>query len=148
MPSLTGITSHHITCITGITEITEMTEITGNSKNINYSLTHSVTDNLNSRDASASKNSKRYLVSKYYWPPPAFLLAKLPNPRIQQQQREMDSRWTKLANFNCWLSKCSPPPALTENRCEKKKVFFLSGKGGYPPPLNGKSAKLFREIFS
>ena len=41
-----------------------------------------------------------------------------------------------------------PPPALTENQCEKKKVFFLSGKGGYPPPLNGKSAKLFREIFS
>ena len=42
-----------------------------------------------------------------------------------------------------------PPPALTENQSEKKKVFFLSGKGGYPPPpLNGKSAKLFREIFS
>ena len=40
------------------------------------------------------------------------------------------------------------PPALTENQSEKKKVFFLSGKGGYPPPLNGKSAKLFREIFS
>ena len=30
----------------------------------------------------------------------------------------------------------------------KKKVFFLSGKGGYPPPLNGKSAKLLREFFS
>ena len=28
-----------------------------------------------------------------------------------------------------------PPPLLTENQCEKKKVFFLSGKGGYPPPL-------------
>ena len=41
-----------------------------------------------------------------------------------------------------------PPPLLTENQSEKKKVFFLSGKGGYPPPLNGKSAKLFREIFS
>ena len=27
------------------------------------------------------------------------------------------------------------PPPLTENQCEKKKVFFLSGKGGYPPPL-------------
>ena len=39
-------------------------------------------------------------------------------------------------------------PLLTENQSEKKKVFFLSGKGGYPPPLNGKSAKLFREIFS
>ena len=26
-----------------------------------------------------------------------------------------------------------PPPLLTENQCEKKKVFFLSGKGGYPP---------------
>ena len=25
------------------------------------------------------------------------------------------------------------PPPLTENQCEKKKVFFLSGKGGYPP---------------
>ena len=41
-----------------------------------------------------------------------------------------------------------PPPLLTENQSEKKKVFFLSGKGGYPPPLNGKSPKLFREIFS
>ena len=41
-----------------------------------------------------------------------------------------------------------PSPLLTENQSEKKKVFFLSGKGGYPPPLNGKSAKLFREIFS
>ena len=41
------------------------------------------------------------------------------------------------------------PPLLTENQSEKKKVFFLSGKGGYPhPPLNGKSAMLFREIFS
>ena len=41
------------------------------------------------------------------------------------------------------------PPPLTENQSEKKKVFFLSGKGGYPhPPLNGKSAKLFREFFS
>ena len=27
-----------------------------------------------------------------------------------------------------------PPPALTENQSEKKKVFFLRGKGGYPPP--------------
>ena len=25
-----------------------------------------------------------------------------------------------------------PPTPLTENQCEKKKVFFLSGKGGYP----------------
>ena len=41
-----------------------------------------------------------------------------------------------------------PPLLLTENQSEKKKVFFLSGKGGYPPPLNGKSAKLFRENFS
>ena len=40
------------------------------------------------------------------------------------------------------------PPLLTENQSEKKKVFFLSGKGGTPPPLNGKSAKLFQEIFS
>ena len=23
----------------------------------------------------------------------------------------------------------------TENQCEKKKFFFLSGKGGTPPPL-------------
>ena len=31
------------------------------------------------------------------------------------------------------------PPPLTENQCEKKKVFFLSGKGGYPaPPLTDK----------
>ena len=28
-----------------------------------------------------------------------------------------------------------PPSPLTENQCEKKKVFFLIGKGGYPPPL-------------
>ena len=41
-----------------------------------------------------------------------------------------------------------PPPPLTENQSEKKKAFFLSGKGGYPPPLNGKSAKLFRDFFS
>ena len=26
------------------------------------------------------------------------------------------------------------PPPLTENQSEKKKVFFLSGKGGSPPP--------------
>ena len=32
----------------------------------------------------------------------------------------------------------SPPPLLTENHWGKKKVFFLSGIGGYPP-LNGKS---------
>ena len=30
------------------------------------------------------------------------------------------------------------PPPLTENQCEKKKDFFLNGKGGYPPPLTGK----------
>ena len=29
-----------------------------------------------------------------------------------------------------------PPPPLTENQCEKKKVFFLSGIGGYPPTLD------------
>ena len=29
----------------------------------------------------------------------------------------------------------TPPHPLTENQSEKKKVFFLSGKGGYPPPL-------------
>ena len=32
----------------------------------------------------------------------------------------------------------TPSPPLTENQSEKKKVFFLSGKGGYPPPLNGR----------
>ena len=42
---------------------------------------------------------KQYLVRKYYWPPPAFLLAKLPNPRIQQQRGVMDSRWTKLVQL-------------------------------------------------
>ena len=31
----------------------------------------------------------------------------------------------------------TPSPPLTENRCEKKKVFFLSGKKGGTPPLNG-----------
>ena len=30
------------------------------------------------------------------------------------------------------------PPPLTENQGEKKKVFFLGGKGGYPPPLTDK----------
>ena len=30
------------------------------------------------------------------------------------------------------------PPPLTENQCEKKKVFFLSGKGGYPPTVDKK----------
>ena len=29
----------------------------------------------------------------------------------------------------------TPTPPLTENQCEKKKVFFLSGIGGYPPTL-------------
>ena len=33
----------------------------------------------------------------------------------------------------------TPSPPLTENQSEKKKVFFLSGKGGYPPPLNGQN---------
>ena len=28
-----------------------------------------------------------------------------------------------------------PPPLLTENQCEKKKVFSLAEKGGPPPPL-------------
>ena len=33
-----------------------------------------------------------------------------------------------------------PPTPLTENQCEKKKDFFLSGIGGYPlPPLNGQN---------
>ena len=31
------------------------------------------------------------------------------------------------------------PPPLAENQCEKKKDFFLSGKWGYPPPLNGQN---------
>ena len=31
------------------------------------------------------------------------------------------------------------PPPLTKNQCEKKKFFFLSGIGGYPhPPLTDK----------
>ena len=41
----------------------------------------------------------------------------------------------------CPLRGYPPPTPLTENQCEKKKVFFLSGIGGYPPPLNGKSPK-------
>ena len=32
----------------------------------------------------------------------------------------------------------TPPTPLTENQCEKRKVFFLIGKRGYPPPLNGR----------
>ena len=33
----------------------------------------------------------------------------------------------------------TPTPPLTEKQCEKKKVFFLNGIGGYPPPLNGQN---------
>ena len=33
----------------------------------------------------------------------------------------------------------TPSPPSTENQCEKKKVFFLNGIGGYPPPLNGQN---------
>ena len=41
-----------------------------------------------------------------------------------------------------------PPTPLTENQSEKKKVFFLSGKGGHPPPfpLRAKSAKTFLKV--
>ena len=35
----------------------------------------------------------------------------------------------------CPLGGTPPPIPLTENQCEKKKVFFLNGIGGYPPPL-------------
>ena len=36
-----------------------------------------------------------------------------------------------------YLSSVPPlPTPLTENQCEKKKVFFLSGIGGYPPTLD------------
>ena len=38
-----------------------------------------------------------------------------------------------------------PPPPLTENHPAQKS---LAERGGTPPPLNGKSAKLFREFFS
>ena len=34
----------------------------------------------------------------------------------------------------CPLRGYPPPTPLTENQCEKKKVFFLSGKQGVPPP--------------
>ena len=53
-----------------------------------------------------------------------------------------NSFWTKktcfLAEFSIAELGGTPPPPLTENQCEKKKVFFLSGKGGYPTPLNGR----------
>ena len=39
----------------------------------------------------------------------------------------------------CPLRGPPPPTPLTENQCEKKKVFFLNGIGGYPPPLNGQN---------
>ena len=40
-----------------------------------------------------------------------------------------------LADFVLSVKGVPPPPTpLTENQCEKKKDFFLSGKGGYPPP--------------
>ena len=32
----------------------------------------------------------------------------------------------------------TPTPPLTENQCEKKKVFFLSERGVPQPPLNGR----------
>ena len=34
----------------------------------------------------------------------------------------------------CPLKGYPPPYPLTENQCEKKKDFFLSGIGGYTPP--------------
>ena len=43
-------------------------------------------------------------------------------------------RFQKRFSGFCPLRGYPPPPPLTENQCEKKKVFFLSGKGGYPPP--------------
>ena len=41
----------------------------------------------------------------------------------------------------------TPTPPLTENQCEKKKVFFLSGKGGYPPPLTESPLSFSGKIF-
>ena len=63
----------------------------------------------------------------------------------------------KIRNLHCTKGNCQkrfsgfcplrgypPPTPLTENQCEKKKDFFLSGQGGYPsPPSRAKSAKTF-----
>ena len=38
-----------------------------------------------------------------------------------------------LADFSLTELGGTPPHPLTENQCEKKKVFFLSGIGGVPP---------------
>ena len=56
----------------------------------------------------------------------------------------MPSKGTCQKRFSgfCPLRGYPPPTPLTENQWEKKKVFFLNGIGGYPPPpLNGKSQK-------
>ena len=39
-----------------------------------------------------------------------------------------------LAEFSLAELGGTPTPPLTENQCEKKKVFSLAEKGGTPPP--------------
>ena len=74
---------------------------------------------------------KQYMVRKYYWPPPAFLLAKLPNPRIQQQRGEMDSRWTKHVQLVALFDSISAAHHVSVdgdsnfvNNFVKKKTFW------------------------
>ena len=59
---------------------------------------------------------------------------KMPKKRQKIEFLDLKRRFFSLAELGG-----TPPSPLTENQCEKKKVFFLSGKGGYPhPPLNGR----------
>ena len=55
----------------------------------------------------------------------------------------LGQKWPFLADF--FLNGIGGvPPPLTENQCEKKKVFFLNGIGGWGfPPKQTKSAKTF-----
>ena len=55
--------------------------------------------------------------------------AKMHKKRQKIEFLDLNRRFFSLAELGG-----TPPLPLTENHCEKKKVFFLSGKGGYPPP--------------
>ena len=61
------------------------------------------------------------------------------------KKRQKIEFWDLKRRFFSLAELGGTPPSLTENQCEKKKVFFLSGKGGHPPPfpLRAKSAKTF-----
>ena len=75
----------------------------------------------------------QFVIRRGYMPLPTQLQA-----RSRQRSTRMPKRWGRpknsrfLADFFLNGFGGSPPP-LTENQCEKKKDFFLSGKGGYTP---------------